>query len=294
MTSIADFFNLGPIQGFKTVYGGVNDNFFLKTSQGNYFVKISPNTGTQIEKVKESIYTSYLSNRGIPAISYMCNRSGYIIFANEKIEAMVQRKIRGTHPYQPTLDTVSQIGTVLGKMSLIHTAALPHHKGWLNQEFTVENLNILRKKFARNRRAQKILSIYDSCQDFVEHILPRLPQSIIHTDLHCENVLFAKGKLVGVIDWEDCTISASLLDFVSTAVYWCWDGERMRPRIYKSFYVSYTNQRPFTKLEQKHVVDCMKYVGVMQTIWRFVNYSQDNKKEAVWALKLYKNGLPYI
>ena len=147
------------------------------------------------------------------------------------------------------------------------------------------------RDFRGNSDVRKILSAYDSCEDFEKNILPCLPKSIIHGDGHSENVIFKNDKLAAFVDWEDSTIAPALFDFVSSAAYWCFEDGRIRPKLYRAFYESYAQERQLTEIESNHLEDCMKYVGVIQTMWRFLNNGDKNRYDALWGLKLCSKGL---
>lgn len=292
IADIADFFNIGSPIKIKQAGGGANANFFVNTIKGNYFIKITLEPHTRSNKLREALYVKHASNHGLPAPAYLFGQDKSFLFEGNGIIAMAQNAIPGSNP-DITISSASQIGELLGKTSLIPSSKLPHRDSWLKAKYVKDSTANLNRNFTNNPSIRKILSVYNSCGSFVKNILPNLPQGLIHTDLHSENVLFKNGKLIAVVDWEDATVSALLLDFVSSAAYWCFNGKEMRPRIYKAFYEGYTKKRPLTKLELEYLDDCMKYVGVAQTMWRFLNYPEGDE-EALWGLELADYKMPII
>lgn len=283
--SIADFFELGSVTKIADAPLSANANFFVRTDKGYFFVKINLEPHTLTNKLSEETYIKHLIGYGIPVTPYLLGKNGSPIFENGKVMSMVQNVIHGSNP-QIKMSSVRQIGKFLGRLSLVPFAELPYRYGWLSPEYIKENLIRLSRDFSDNPHVSKILSAYNSCEDFERNILPILPKSIIHGDGHSENVIFKGGQLVVFIDWEDSTIAPSLLDFVSSAAYWCFSDGEIRPRLYKTFYESYTEERLLTELEISHLEDAMKYVGVIQTMWRFINYGHRNRYDALWGLKL--------
>lgn len=61
------------------------------------------------------------------------------------------------------------------------------------------------------------------------HRPPDSPQSgIIHNDYRCDNVVLSPQDnlgIIGVLDWEMCTIGDPLMDLGSTLAYWVQDGD---------------------------------------------------------------------
>jgi len=283
---IANFFCLGSVLKIRDA-DGANANFIITTSRGRFFVKINLEPHTRDNKLLETAYVAHLLVQGIPVVPYLPGNDGTSICRIDDIMAMSQKVAPGSNP-DITIANVSQIGKFLGKLHLVPTSSLPYRYGWLSPEYIQKNLVRFASDggFRGHPDARKILSVYGSCDEFVRDIVPKLPASIVHSDLHSENVLFKNGQLTAVVDWEDSTIAPSLFDFVSSAAYWCFDFDRgtMRPKLYRAFRESYEKERPLTKLEIEHLRDCMRYVEVVQTMWRFLNYPNRERHRALWGL----------
>lgn len=265
--------------------------FFIETARCRHVVKIVDESYSRSDTHADVLYLERLTANGIPAVQYILSRNGDAIFEDERTMATVQRWVSGFSPHA-SLTSVSQIGRLLGKMSLVPARALPVKQCWVSAGSIRRGVKRLRQDFSRDRDAQRILAVYDACRAFEEKVLPRLPRSIIHTDLHSENVLFDGGRLVAVLDWDDATVSASILDFASSVAYWCFDGETVRPRMYRALYENYVKERPFNELEIVSLKDGMRYVGVAQSLWRFFQWDQGQRAGALWALGLGDAAFP--
>ena len=285
LPQIANFFCLGPVAKTREL-DGANANFIITTSRGRFFVKIILEPHTRDNKLLEAAYVAHLRQQGIPIVPYLPGNDGTSICIIDGTMAMAQRTVLGSNP-QITLATVSQIGKLLGRMHLVPTASLPQRTGWISPECAKNNLLKIHRDFCNDPDALRILSVYDSCEEFARIVMPKLPASIVHSDLHSENVLFKNGQLTAVVDWEDTMIAPSLIDFVSSAAYWCFDfdGGTMRPKLYRAFRESYEKERPLTELEVKYLPDCMRYVSVLQTMWRFLNCYKRDRHSSLWGLK---------
>lgn len=267
--------------------GEANANFFVTTDRGRFFVKIILEPSTRDNKLLEAAYVAHLRQQGIPIAPRLPGNDGTSVCVIDGTMAEAQRAILGSNP-DTTIASVSQIGKLLGRMHLVPTASLPQRIGWISPERAKEHLLKIRRDFCGEPDALRILDVYDSCKEFAENVMPKLPTSIVHTDLHSENVLFRNGQLATVVDWEDSMIAPSLLDYVSSASYWCFDFDRgiMRPKLYRAFRESYTGERPLTELEIKHLGDCKRYVAVLQTMWRFLNYPARERHSSLWGLRV--------
>jgi Ser/Thr protein kinase RdoA (MazF antagonist) len=291
ISSVADFFDLGKVTKVECAPDSANANFFIQADNGRFFVKIILEPHTLANKISEVAYIDHLLAHGAPVTPYLLNRDGHHIFMEDGLMATVQNFVSGSLP-EITMDSVSQIGSFLGKLSLIQFYDLPQRYGWISPEYIKLNLEKFSRNFNVDSKAAGILRIYNSCRDFERNILPKLPKSIIHSDGHSENVIFENGKLKAFVDWEDATIAPALLDFVSSAAYWCLhdDEKRLRPKLYRAFYKSYTKERHLTKMEIHYLGEAMKYVSVVQTMWRFLHCEGN----CLWGLNLCNWKAPVI
>lgn len=281
---ICDFFGLGAFIGIKKMIECTNAVFIIRTHKGNFCVKINLESHTERSKLRETAYVAHVARHGIPASSFLPSKAGKAVFTFDGIMAMVQPEILGNAP-DITMAYASQVGSVLGKLSLVPFDALPCRNGWLSPAYAEKHLAVLKKM--RSADAGKIVAGYESCKRFEKEVLPRLPQSIIHADPHSENMLFRDGTLAAMVDWEDSTIASSLMDYMSGVIYWCFSPNgRLRPKTYDAFRNAYAKERPLTVLETRHLNDCLTYVGVLQTMWRFLNWAKEDRKESLWALNL--------
>lgn len=284
---IANFFCLGSVIKIASAGESANANFFVTTNRGRFFIKIILEPNTRDNKLLEAAYVAHLRVQGIPITPYLPGNDGTSLCIIDSTMAMAQRAVLGSNP-NITIAAVSQIGRLLGRMHLVPTASLPQRTGWLSPERVKEYSLKIHRDFCNDPDALRILSVYDSCEEFAANVMPKLPTSIVHTDLHSENVLFRNEQLATVVDWEDSMIAPSLLDYVSSALYWCFDFDRriMRPKLYRAFRESYTKERPLTELEINHLGDCKRYVAVLQTMWRFLNYPARERHSSLWGLKV--------
>lgn len=284
LSEICDFFNLGSLIKIHKVIECANLNFFVQTKTGEYVIKIIREPHTTNDKASEATYIQYVTHFGIPAPPYLKNKSGEILFKCGDTLIMVQRTFPGKEPAINT-KTVSWVGYILGKLSSFPYEHLPQRYGWLNPEYAEENVSTLKEM--HDPTANEIIAAYESCKVFEEKILPDLPQSIIHGDPHSGNMLFLHDAPCGVLDWEDSTINASLMDYASAVIYWCLkeNGELDR-KMYTAFRNAYLENRPLIGTEIYYFEECARYVGVLQTMWRFLNYPEEEREDALWTLNL--------
>ena len=282
--AIAKFFRLGAVIETTAAGGDANANYFVETTRGSFFVKIVLEHHTFANKLNEVVYVNYAADSGVPCPPYLASRHGGFIYRDSKVMAMAQRRVAGAHP-RICPKNVAIVAGHLGKMHQIPFSALPYRYGWFSPEYIDRNLARLRREFSGNKNGRAILKAYESCEGFVRNVLPNLPKSMIHGDAHSENVLFRGGQLIAFVDWEDSTIGPSLLDFAISVTDLCFPKGTFKPELYRAFYWGYIKESPLTRIEIEHINDCMRYVGVVQTMWRFLKFG---RKAYLGGLKLNK------
>ncbi|KAF0972069.1 hypothetical protein FDP41_009765 [Naegleria fowleri] len=89
-----------------------------------------------------------------------------------------------------------------------------------------------------NRYNNKVLSLLDNLKNILESNVKDLniieltekelllPHSIVHADIHENNVLFTKSQdnqdvISGVVDWDDSQYGPQILDFIKGFIFWC-------------------------------------------------------------------------
>src|SRR5258706_9708392 len=79
-----------------------------------------------------------------------------------------------------------------------------------------------------------------------------LPRGVIHGDLFRDNVLFAAGRVKGVIDFYFACDEALLFDIAVTINDWCVNADaRLDPARARSLLAAYQQVRPLTDGERR-------------------------------------------
>lgn len=272
--AVAKFFGLGAVRAITPAGGEGNANFFVDTHKGQFFIKIVLEPHTPANKLNEVVYVNHAADYGVPCVPYLAGRDRQFVYNEGGVMAMAQRRVIGSHPLKRP-ENVYKVSRQLGKMHCVPFSSLPHRYGWFSPEYIEKNLARMRVEFAEDPGGRAILEAYESCEGFINNVLPNLPRSIIHGDAHSENVLFRGRKFSAFIDWEEVTVGPSLLDYAISASDLCFFEDTFRPLLYLAFHRGYTRERPLTVIELRHINDCMRYVGVVQTIWRFLTFGRE-------------------
>lgn len=288
----SDFFTLGQIVSAKKAGGDANANYLVDTDKGNFLFKIILEPHPIEDKRAEASYVSLLKDNGLPVSLYHGHGNGDTVFEDEGIKVMVQTAIPNSEYADKGLASV-QIIEAMAKTHLIPYGDLPDRASWLKPQSLERHMLMLKEKFSDQEGPRKIIACYESLEHFIHDVLPALPKSIIHGDLHLGNALFESDKLVAIIDWEEACINASLLDFALSVTDCCYNDNVFDMEIFRRMYKAYDSVRPFSAQEIEAMPDAIRYIATVQAAWRFLthNYLRPNEDKKDYYNELWESGL---
>src|SRR5450755_2142196 len=130
-----------------------------------------------------------------------------------------------------------------------------------------------------------LMALFSQVYETLRSFQPgQLPQSIIHGDVVPSNCLYLGTRLVALLDWEEVTVGASLLDLAVSLLMFCFVKRQFQPNLCASLLDGYTAIRPLTKNEYDQLEVAVKYVGLTASTYfllRFLVYHPDEQLAAM-------------
>jgi Ser/Thr protein kinase RdoA (MazF antagonist) len=286
----SDFFELSEIKSVRKAEGDANANYFVNTEKGNFLFKIILEPHPTKDKQAEAVYVDLLRKNGLPVVPCL-HHDGNAVYEHDGVRVMVQKALLNNE-YSDKASAIEQIAENLAKMHLVSFGGLPDRVSWLKADSLKKQIEILKEKFHDQEGVRRIVDCYDSLNNFIKEILPVLPKSIIHGDLHLGNVLFDDNRLIAIIDWEEACIHASLLDFALSVTDCCYEDSDFDEEMFRKFFKAYNTVRLLSKEELQALPDAMKYVAVVQAAWRYLthNYLRPDEKKKDYYNALWGSG----
>lgn len=275
----ASSWNIGGIVTCRRATRGViNKNFVLRTSNGKYVLRQVSHTHqrTSRELEFELAYLDYLKRAGFPygvpsAIptsngSLFVNVRGYYYWLYKFLEGTVVERFNDRH--------LAQLAQMMGTLhQLIERSNLKNGKptsDLFNRSDTLKEIeeyrrDILRKNsvtpqertfLEESARLTPILRDLDSLPGSGPGVYP------IHRDLISENLIWKKGKLAGVIDFEHVSGSNDpLVKDIAVTMQYCCRESTARHQLdldsARQFLQSYNLSRPLSDGEIEMIPDLM-------------------------------------
>ena len=274
LTAISSYFELGPVLSQQRVGGNANENYLVTTKEGEFLFKNLLNHPLEVLQ-QEMIFLQRLKGHAYPAAYYLPSPHGPSFYQNQNILVVVQRKLAGHIP-ERSVAVNREFGLHLARLHLLPTHALPNKHSWMNANYLSEALKVTQQAGAKPE-TDRFLQAYEQ----VRHFQPvTLPQSIIHGDATLYNCLFVGAHLSALLDWEEVTIGASLLDLAMSVLMFCFVKRVFQPPLLTGLLDGYMQIRPLIKEELEQLEVAVKYAGLMVSMFFLLQSLQDASSES--------------
>ncbi len=281
LAAISSYFELGPVLSQQRVGGNANENYLVTTEEGEFIFKNLLNYPLEVLQ-QEMIFLQRLKDYAYPAAYYLSSPRGPSFYQDQNILAVVQRKLAGHIP-ERSAAVNREFGLHLARLHLLPTHALPHKRSWMNTNYLLESFKIAQQS-ADNLQIDRFLQAYEQ----VRHFPATLPQSIIHGDATLYNCLFVGDHLSALLDWEEVTVGASLLDLAMSTLMFCFVKRVFQPPLLTGLLDGYMQIRPLIKEELGQLEVAVKYAGLMVSTYFLLQSLRDaSSKSAKELLEFY-------
>jgi Ser/Thr protein kinase RdoA (MazF antagonist) len=266
LESVSNFFDIGKVEVFTRLGGVANENFSVRTTNGNYVVKFVREHSADNLKTVAPFFRA-IEHDNFPTAYYLRNSAGEFVFDKGSTVAVVMHEEKGTVP-DTNNQTVYVMGETLARLHSVPAEGLKTRLTWFNPEFLPQGLTDLdsridSKTVRRLRRAfEKIGSIENT----------GLRKSIVHGDFHPGNLLFCEEKLEVVLDWEEVSFGPSLIDIAYAIFIMFFEGSKFNAEHFSSFMNGYQSVRILSQNERNSLSTFVQFVGLTVSTWIFLRF----------------------
>ena len=204
---LADY-DQGDLVAFEGISAGIeNTNYFVDTTKGRFVLTIFEHHTFEELPYFLNIM-AFMAEHNIPtAHPKACQSGSYLKELKGKPASLVER-LSGSGVDAPTLKQCEVMGENLAKFHLAgqdydQFRANDRDLDWVKTTFTEVESHLPADEKA-------LIADEIAYQDKIDWA--HLPQSVIHADLFCDNVLFAGDELAGIIDLYYACNGAMLYD----------------------------------------------------------------------------------
>lgn len=208
---------LGEVHAFEPIASGIeNTNYFVTADNGRFVLTLYERLPAEELPFYLNLM-AHLARGGVQAPAPQPDRSGALwSFLNGKPAGLVTR-LDGTPAMQPETWHCAAAGEILGRMHRAvanYRGRLTNRRGpgwWRQAARTV-------RSFLSNEQNAVLAAEIRFQTGFARM---KVPRGAIHGDLFCDNVLFDRGKVSGVIDFGFAATDALTYDLAIAVNDWC-------------------------------------------------------------------------
>lgn len=261
---IAKFFtnyNLGELLSYQRVKKGfANVVIKVKTTKGKYILKIAvrnnPNSRVQYEVDLLNFIKGLPTPRPIKAKNGKC-----LLNYNRTNKAFIYPYLPGYQLKRFDKSKLRQVGRFLGRMHLQTRDFKPSVKRVemydIDRKYFREMIRVSRKKL-KDKKTQKWVSYIEN--NLLRYLLPKsLSKGGMHIDCKPENALFVKGKLTGVIDFDNSYNGPLALDLANTLMWFCSKKGKFDIDSALTIYQGYRQVRKLNKQEREYLFEALHF-----------------------------------
>jgi len=210
-------YSVGGLTELQPIVSGIeNTNYFVTTEKGRFVLTLYERLPTDELPFYLNLM-AHLARAGVEVPAPEPDRTGSLFsMLNGRPASLVQR-IDGVPIDEPSVADCAAVGAALGRLHIAsqsYRARLTNRRGpaWWRQA-------------ARSVRAH----LDDGQNELLANEIKfqtgfgkvKLPKGAIHGDLFCDNVLFADGRVTGIIDFGFAATDFLAYDLAITVNDWC-------------------------------------------------------------------------
>ncbi len=240
--------------------GVINENFRVSTDRGEclfkiYNLKRPEEIGFEVEALQE------LARHDFPSPRLLVNLKGEILGVYEDKPCLAYEFIEGEPVEAWNTNIIQQVGALMGRMHAVlkdfsnRARAFTWDHNEIPRLVRDEGYKMVEAGFPEAR--QLLVTLEERLEDVK---LPAgLPTGFTHQDIKPENVLVKKGRVTGIVDFDNSYYGAFMHDMTTSIIWSCYKNERLDQSLMESFLQGYETERPLTAAEREHFENGLKF-----------------------------------
>lgn len=251
-----------------------NITYAIKSKEGKFILRLCPDaeprhrSKKEIEAELELIF--YLKSKGFPTPTSIPMKDGAIVIESKNRFGYLRKFEDGGAIFNPSLKQITKFGETLGWLHQLTEGYKTKYKRL--HIFDLENA----KKYFKESKQAILKTRIKNNKDFVSRIKKELfalnfpqslPKGMIHEDLGRRHVLWKKGKISCILDFDRTYYGKLLLDLGQSLRGWCFtDWKKWSDQKFKCLMRGYETKRELKDNEIKRLGDSVKFALLERSI----------------------------
>lgn len=278
-------YKLGRLLSIKKFKKGLaNHLYLLTTEKGKFSLKIAIRNNSERLDYEIKLLNSI---KNLPVPRPVRTIQGVYIFNYKNHRSFIYPYLPGKEEKVFSSKMLYEIGRFLGRLHLQtekFRSSVNRIKFYHCPPSYVRGV-VRRSSKIRNKKIREAL-VYIK-KNAAKYQIPKgLPKGGIHTDVKPENTLFDRGKLSGVVDFDNSYIDALISDLANTLMWFsCIKGEMDFEKA-KAIYQGYISVRKLSAREEgsMYIVFRNIFYGITAHCIDYVAEGKLPEKYAVWVI----------
>jgi homoserine kinase type II len=256
---LSRFFDLGRFLSYKKLKKGfANSLYHIKTSKGDYVFKIAIRNNPDKVQYEIDLLTGI---RGLPVPQPIKTKNGKYLFDFKGHKTFIYTFLPGREEKKFTKRMLFEVGEFLGKLHLQTDGFASPVERTDFYSISAKKLRRVIEESRRIKNAKVRRAVLYLEKNALGYKLPAgLPKGAMHIDMKPENVLFAKGRLTGVVDFDNSYIGPLVFDLADTLMWFCSKGGLFDTMRAKAIYKGYESARKLNPPEREALFDALHNV----------------------------------
>ncbi|MCK5150155.1 phosphotransferase [Candidatus Pacearchaeota archaeon] len=285
---IADNYNLGKVGDVKYLSEGwVNWNFKLETKKGDYVVQILGGEFNKRKKEKMKIQfqvLDFLRRKNFPyeIPKPLTNRNKTNLMKFKSKYLWVYPYLKGKTKKKLNKKEFQEIAKVMAIFhKYLRDLKIKTSRDYYDFNWIINKYKILKKRKIKN----KLDKLFIENSDFLLSILEKLEKLnyekmiLTHSDFKSSNLLFRKGKIKGILDFDNLEYAPKTKDVASSLTKAAYLGKNWNFLKQKIFLQEYKKFNSFSKKEEPLIMPVLLKDRIC-VFWWFYDEMKKNKDKA--------------
>jgi|GEM_PF-190536 len=266
-------YDLDSIEQIVPLSGGqANSSYKVTTAHGNLTLSICDEKNEQ-EIARLITLLDWLAESDFPTTRVISAKDGRSFIFYQQKPVYLKTFIPGDIVKDLSVQMCFQVGAAMARL---HSLELPPS---LQQELSGDNIFDLSvfDGFLSRGITHPYCNWLEEKRDYLRAELdPTMDRGLIHGDLFWDNMIFANGQLVALLDFEEACWFYRLFDLGMGIVGCCAPNGSFSKTAIKGYIAGYQSICPLTDKETQQLKVFIEYAGMASSLWRFQQYNLVN------------------
>ncbi|WDP88379.1 MAG: homoserine kinase [Desulfobacter sp.] len=267
INDILGSYDLGRAEKAVPLSGGqANSSYRLNLSKGNFTLCVcDEKTPDEVEVLTRVL--DYIDAGGFPSTRAVHTAEGSSFIIHDGKPVYIKEFLPGKVVRDLDRSMLEQVGDAMAKLHELEPPAglpqaFPYGLGHFDEVLDSQGLSHPFKDWLAEKETW-----------LKGELDPAMARGFIHGDIFWDNLLFDKGRLSAVLDFEEASLYYLLYDLGMAAVGCCSArGQFDRDKI-DGMLRGYQNRRPLSRREREQFIPFLVYAATAAAFWRFRQYN---------------------